>query len=425
MLGLLIPSGALTSLAAYDPTRPINDKSPGIGGDQGEPPTTRKVALGISMRGNRDMATLDGFTASNGGNKPALWSLWLQWGLPDTRDFPTQTANALRDRGVTPFLFWEPWDPRDEGSRAYRYERIVAGDHDGYIRTFARDAKAFGGMLILRFAHEANGGYFPWVVGRTDNTVEQYLAAWRHIWTIFDQEGADNVKFLWSVAKEKCHRCNPYAPFYPGDQYVDYMGFSAFNWGAIEGRTWQSMYDTMALVTNHLMSISNKPIIVAETGSNDVGGYKGGWIEDGYQEVYDKLPKIVAIMYLNYDLREVDHPDWSLSASGDGLAKYALISGMSRFQGKLTLKSADRARALARLAARQKDQALADAKAKQLAAAAKKLAAAEAQQARVRKGSAGAPDAESGPVRAQKARTTKPSRHEPPAPPQTLDTMER
>ena len=77
------------------------------------------------------------------------------------------------------------------------------------------------------------------------------------------------------MAKQKCVGCNPYTEFYPGDKYVDYMGFSAFNWGAIEGRSWVSMYDSMKLVTNHLTAISNKPIIVAETATNDVGGDKG------------------------------------------------------------------------------------------------------------------------------------------------------
>ena len=134
VLGLLLPTTSMTALGAYDPTRPIDDKSQGTGGDSGgqppPPPTSsRKVALGMSMTDNRNMSTLDGFTATNGGHKPALWSVWVQWGLPNTQDFPTATMNELSDRGVTPFVFWEPWGPRDEGSRAYRYERIAAGEY--------------------------------------------------------------------------------------------------------------------------------------------------------------------------------------------------------------------------------------------------------------------------------------------------------
>ena len=421
LVGLLVPSASLSTLGAYDPTQPINDKSPGVGGGPGgggpgdpPPPATRKVALGISMPDNRDMATLDGFTASNNGHQPALWSVWTQWGLDTTQDFPTDTAEALRTRGVTPFIFWEPWDPRDEGSRDYRYERIASGALDGYIRSFARDAKAFGELVILRFAHEANGGYFPWVVGQTDNTREQYLDAWRHVWTIFDQEGASNVKFLWSVAKQKCVGCNPYADFYPGDKYVDYMGFSSFNWGAEDGKVWSTMYDGYKLVTNHLASISNKPIIVAETGSNDVGGDKGAWINDGYREVYDKLPQIVAIMYLNFDLRKDGHPDWSLTRFGG--SKYALISGLSQFKGKLTLKASQRAKALARVKA-QNAKARTSAKVRQQAEAA-------APAKRVLKGTQET-NAKSGPVGAHKAKTTKPPRRRSPEPPQVLDALER
>ena len=67
-----------------------------------------------------------------------------------------------------------------------------------------------------------------------DNTADTFVAAWRHVHGIFqDEGGADNVRFLWSVGKQKCRGgCNPYRAFYPGDAFVDYMGFSSFNWGA-------------------------------------------------------------------------------------------------------------------------------------------------------------------------------------------------
>ena len=125
-------------------------------------------------------------------------------------------------------------------------------------------------------------------------------------------------------------------------------------------------------------------------------------------------------MYLNFDLRNVGHPDWSLARFG--AARYAAISGMSRFQGKVSLKSVNKARVLARIKARQ--QAKARAKARLEAKQAKKQAAETASDARVQKGSAAA-GVDTGPVRGQKAKKTKPSRDRSSEPPQTLDRMER
>ena len=43
--------------------------------------------------------------------------------------------------------------------------------------------------LYLRFAHEMNGGWFPWGVGTNGNGPADYVAAWRHIHDIFEQKG--------------------------------------------------------------------------------------------------------------------------------------------------------------------------------------------------------------------------------------------
>ena len=82
--------------------------------------------------------------------------------------------------------------------------------------------KANGGRsVVVRFAHEASGNWFPWSIGKAGNTVANYKAAWRRIDRIFRQAGARNhTKFLWSnLMPSRLH--------YPGDRYVDYVG----SWG--------------------------------------------------------------------------------------------------------------------------------------------------------------------------------------------------
>ena len=230
------------------------------------------LALGISMGGNgRNLTVLDDFTASIGGNQPALWSIWSQWGSRGNKfncytadaplgtcRFPMDTVQALPG-GVLPVIWWEPWDPDQwEKGRFERFRRIVQGKHDKYIKKWAQDAAAYGDRVVLRLAHEANGNFFPWSIRTFDNNATNYKAAWRHVWRIFQQQGATNVEFMWSVSKQTCRGCNPYAKVYPGNQYVDWVGLTAFNWGA--RKKWIPMSTTIARPMQQLQSLTRKKI---------------------------------------------------------------------------------------------------------------------------------------------------------------------
>jgi beta-mannanase len=323
--------------AAYDPGRPSSSTGKGGSnppGDGSDPPgdgPTRRVALGLA-RPDAAVTAVDTFT-SQVGKKPAIWVLWSQWGHSGSKSFPTADANALRSRNIQPMIWWEPVDPTDTSDPAYpRHKNITAGNHDAYIRQFARDAKAFGGTVLMRFAQEANNNYFPWSVNSFDNSPTTFKNAWRHVVDIFRAEGADNVRWVWSVAKKTCTGgCNPYTEVYPGNDYVDVMAFSGYNWGAHPGKQWTSMYDSYRRVTDKLREVSNKPIMVAETASNELGGDKAQWIRDGYREVYRELPDIEAIVYLDADLRNVGHPDWRIDSPAEALVAYAEIANLARF----------------------------------------------------------------------------------------------
>src|SRR5436853_485094 len=83
-------------------------------------------------------------------------------------------------------LAWLPWvTTGGVGRPAYALRAIAAGEHDAYVREWARAAAAWGGPLYLRFAHEMNGDWYPWSVGVNGNTSADYQAAWRHVVDIF------------------------------------------------------------------------------------------------------------------------------------------------------------------------------------------------------------------------------------------------
>ena len=160
--------------------RPLEDPSPSASPIQ-------RVAI----------STLETHIAQNAGTSPRLWALWSDWGGrggsqtcqpgQGTCAFPADTVRRLQELGVTPVIWWQPTDPANPAQGLYeRYERTLAGKHDAYLVEWARAARAAGEAtgkpILLRYAHEATGYWFPWSVGRFDNTKENYKSAWRYVW---------------------------------------------------------------------------------------------------------------------------------------------------------------------------------------------------------------------------------------------------
>ena len=313
----------------------------------------RQVALGASMSpGDRDQATYDTFRTAS-GRAPALWSIWSDWG-GSTSAFPDVAfLNHLRGHGTVPIIVWQPLEPANPQLSTYAYSKIANGEQDEYIRTFAQAAKAFGGRVLIRFAHEMEGYWFPWGMGRFDNTPTNFKAAWKHVWNIFRGTGgvgATNVRFVWSpngcYSIHKLSQCRKVLhALYPGDKYVDYLGFSAFNWGGGDWIAMDKLYlpkvKGMAFVpTKKGMVAPDKPIIVTETGSAPKGthahpGTKADWIKVGYPAVYSAYPRIKAIVYFNVDMRSAGgrQADWRLT--GSALTAYRNLLKKPKFRGSI------------------------------------------------------------------------------------------
>src|SRR3712207_6003486 len=107
----------------------------------------------------------------------------------DWDPFHYDTVGRAHEAGAVPLITWEPWN---RNLRA-----LARGDHDGYLRSSARQAVDFGKPILLRWAHEMNGDWYPWSPGRDGNSAADYINAYRHIVRVFRNAGADNVKHVW------------------------------------------------------------------------------------------------------------------------------------------------------------------------------------------------------------------------------------
>jgi beta-mannanase len=218
---------------------------------------------------------------------------------------------------------WEPWL---DWSASVSLKAIAAGAYDPYIVEAARAAAAWGRPVLVRFAHEMNGGWYPWGRGR-GTTPADYRAAWRQIVAIFRQQGATNVRWVWTPYVEG-NRQRPFGRYYPGDRWVDWAGLDGFNWGRrflSFAQVFQRSYETMAKMTR-------KPLIVAETGSVEYGGSKPQWIRNALNRALPRYKHIRALVWWNdvhskgTDLRLETSPE-SLAAWGEALRSQRLGQG--------------------------------------------------------------------------------------------------
>lgn len=115
-----------------------------------------------------------------------------------------------------------------ESDAADGLARIDAGEFDQNIRQLAAFISKIDKPVYLRIGYEFDGG---WNAGyeKADN----YIAAWRHIVDGLRKGGASNVEYVWQSAAFPLDILSDggytdIRQWYPGDEYVDWMGFSLF-----------------------------------------------------------------------------------------------------------------------------------------------------------------------------------------------------
>ena len=285
------------------------------------------IALGVQMPGlPNDPGEIDTFNTLVGGK--AAIALWFSTWAEPLIDVPT--LDSITATGSIPMLTWEPWASDAQIEPAlYPLRSIADGAFDDYIRQSAQDAAAYGKPFFLRFAEEMNGGWFPWGVGVNGNTANDYLAAWQHVVTVFREEGADNAVWVWSPNSEY-DGLYPFSDLYPGDEWVDWVGLDGYNWGSQEQSGWRTFSDVFYPSYQTATALTDKPVMIAEMASTEMGGDKAEWIRQGMlTDLPTLMPRIQAVVWFN----RVKETDWRVESSETSLTAYKEVTGSSLYSG--------------------------------------------------------------------------------------------
>lgn len=208
---------------------------------------------------------------------------------------------SFGESGSVPLITWEPWAPPfSRNGTDLPLTAIAAGQFDAYIDSWAAGLRDLGYRVLLDFAHEMNGDWYPWGSGVNGNTAEQYIAAFRHVHDRFALAGAANVGFVWNP--NNTSTSTGAASFYPGDEYVDWLAIDAYN----SDWAWATPYDEIAPIYRVVSQLNPaKPVMLAEVASQSVPpagavpADKAAWILNLARVLPVSFPRIRAVVWFN------------------------------------------------------------------------------------------------------------------------------
>lgn len=264
-----------------------------------------------------------------------LIHIYVAWGDKPEQQFPFRKCLAIYDLGSLPVITWEPWltdfdkekhphlrdkNERDRGGLA----DIASGEYDFYLKSWTEELKDFGENVFIRFAHEMNDPYrYPW--GPQNNDITDFVNAWKYVHRFFEKEGVNNVIWVWSphIAYK------PYSTYYPGDEFVDWVGVGVLNYGTVA--PWSNWWSFHQIFGNNYIDLIqfHEPLMIAEFGSLAVGGNRAHWFESAFKNMDQHYPKVKSIVFFNSDADNTTTSkslDWSLE--GDTATVKAVKKGI-------------------------------------------------------------------------------------------------
>ncbi len=248
--------------------------------------------------------------------KASIVMIYQGWGTSNNDpNFNPTMMDSIRSRGSIPMITWQPEDfITSQIQPTYSLLNIINGAFDSYITNYALAVKAWNHPIFIRFAHEMNGNWYPWSEQINGNSSGQYVQMWQHVHDIFTAQGVTNVTWAWTpMNTDENGQLGNLAHYYPGDAYVDWVGIDGYNWGTSQTWShWQNFADIFYNAYYEIAGITQKPMMIGETASTEVGGNKATWISDTLQNfIPNMFPKIKALIWFN----ENKEQDWRIESS--------------------------------------------------------------------------------------------------------------
>ncbi len=184
---------------------------------------------------------------------------------------------------------------------------VLDGVHDETLRQFARDAKDFDKPFLFRLNNEMNSDWVSYGATATMNDPDIFIALWRHIYKIFEEEGVHNAIWIFNPNNNSFppQNYNHFLTYYPGNEYVHMYGITGYNTGTYYAKennekwfSFEKLYDDIEQTSGAYFS--QFPWIITEFGSSSIGGDKPLWITEMFNTI-KKYKNIKMAVWFNAD----------------------------------------------------------------------------------------------------------------------------
>jgi Glycosyl hydrolase family 26 len=223
-------------------------------------------------------------------SQPNLVGYYSGWAQP----FATAFAKRIRAHGVIPFVQIDP--------TFASVEAIAKGDYDGYLRSYADSVRAFGHAVVIGFGHEMNAPWYSW--GYRHVPAPTFVAAWRHIVTVFRARGAENVTWLWTINADR-PSTGPVASWWPGARYVTWVGIDGYYY-----RPSDTFARVFGRTIDQVRAFTDKPVLLSETA---VGPVAGQFVKIGNLFAGMRRSKTLGLVWFDMEQHGgIYHQDWRI-----------------------------------------------------------------------------------------------------------------
>ncbi len=176
------------------------------------------------------------------------------------------------------------------------HDSVVNGIYDEIIDSIAFIIKAMDVPVYLRIGYEFdNPG--------NNNDPEKFVAAYKYVVDRLRAKGTTNIAYVWHSFAAG----GPFAKYYPGDDYVDWVGISLF------GHMYAPTLPNFAEVVIHFAKEHKKPVFIAESspvyGITDTSnGLWDQWFKNYFTLMEDEAVKAFAFISMDW-ADTITYPD--------------------------------------------------------------------------------------------------------------------
>ena len=181
---------------------------------------------------------------------------------------------------------------------------ILNGEYDEFLFSYATTIAEFQHPVLFRPFNEMNGDWCPYSSYNTSKDTIIYREVYKYVYEIFENAGVNNAIWVWNPNESSFPKgdWNHMLMYYPGDEYVDVVGMTAYNTGtyyAEVGESWKEFSELYDDVYEQYCKLFSQPLMITEFSCAIEGGDKVDWVRDMFDNI-GKYERIKIAVWWNY-----------------------------------------------------------------------------------------------------------------------------